>query len=133
MFINNRILIAELRSNINGNRNAAETFNHVFAHQSGMHCRTAGSDNNSVDISEKFITNAVCRKIRKSVYHTRTNGVAECFRLFVDFFHHEIIITAFFCGSHIPADVMDIRSVHFAIFVFYNDFIFCQLRNMTFF
>ena len=97
-----------------------------------MHGSTTGGDHDAVDAGENLIWDIVGGEIRHSVYDSWGDGVSEGLRLFVDFFHHKIIIAAFFGCSHIPTDMMDRRSIKIAVFIFDQYFIFGDLSNMVF-
>ncbi len=98
-----------------------------------MHRGSARSNNNAVNIFKNGVIHIIGAKIRQVIDDAGTDSVAESLRLFMDFFHHKIIIAAFFGRSHIPAYMMDMRPVNFKIFVFDDNFIFGDFGDMPLF
>ena len=74
---------------------------------------------NSVDVSDIFICIFDIIQFDFAIYDSGADGCFERFGLFHDFFHHEVIITAFFRSGDIPCYIVDI----------FFDFVFIQIQN----
>ncbi len=132
MCINDRILIAEFGGDVYGNRNPGQPFDHVPSDQAGVHGGSACSDHDPVNILEYLIGNLIGGKVWHAAHVSRCDRIFQSLRLLVYFFHHKMVIAAFFGSAHIPAYVMDRGTVDVAVLIFYDDLVFGYDSDMFF-
>ena len=84
---------------------------------------TAGHDVDPVQIFQKVFCKSHLGKINPSVFHICAHSVLNRFRLFVDLFEHEMLISAFFRGFRVPFDLHHIFPDLFPVNIIEVDFI----------
>ena len=104
--INQRTTITELAGNIHFNGNASQLFQIVFTNNTCVVCSTASYDEDFINTLHFFRSPVQFRESNGIFFsvNTASHGVTHSFRLFVNFFQHEMFKTAFFSSFCIPVN-----------------------------
>ena len=106
----NRTAVTELGCQIHFNRNAGQLLNDVLADHGSVPSRAAGNHVNAADVLDALVAQTQFIQCDFSVMHAGANAGAQRVGLFLDFLHHEVIVTALFCGGNIV-----IYRIHFVV------------------
>ena len=104
--INQRATITEFTGNIHFNGNACQLFQIIFTNDTCVVCSTASYDEDFVNTLHFFRSPVQFRESNGIFFsvNTTSHSVAHSFRLFVNFFQHEMFETAFFSSFCIPVN-----------------------------
>ena len=61
------------------------------------------------------------------------NRITDSLRLFMDLFHHKVLISALFCGGHIPLNLCHFFFDDIQVFVIHGYAVPCQLHDFSVF
>ena len=125
IFMQNGVTVSKFRCQIHLYRNSCIFFNHIFSNNSCVPSTATSNDMNSVNIFHILFCIFNIVQLYFSIYNARTDCFFDCFWLFHDFFHHEIIISTFLRCGNIPS---------YMIYIFF-DFVFIHIQygNAIFF
>ena len=110
VLVDNRVAIAEFRSDINFYDRAGQFLDVELANETGMVCRTAGNDVDLIEgievirIPLELVHDDGLAVLRNALAHR----IADCLRLLVDFLKHEVLVAALLGSLSIPVDLKDL-------------------------
>ena len=98
----NWIPITKFRSQVHFHRNPGQFFNDIFSCHTGMISRAAGNNKNFFQIFNLLIRHTKFMNKYVVFLYPWENGIPYSLWLFMNFFHHKMLVTAFFCCRYIP-------------------------------
>ena len=122
--IDQRIAVAELRSDIDLDRDLREPFDDIFADQTRVISRTARHDIDAANPCQILLCqrNPVQANLAGRI-QPAADRLADCLRLLIDLLEHEMRIALFFGGIHIPGHMKNLAMHRFSLLVENLDFV----------
>ena len=99
-----RLAVSELGSQLSTNRNLCQILNYILRCHTYMVSTAAGNDADLVNLFDILVAEADSAHIQLTVNQYGIQSIAYCFRLLVDFLHHEMFKACFFGSFGIPFD-----------------------------
>ena len=97
VWIQDRVSVTEFRCKFYTYRNSGQVFNYILSCHSYMVRRAAGYNIDLADFADILFCKTYFCKINVIVFEYRIQSIMDCFRLFMNLFHHKVLKSGFLC------------------------------------